>query len=177
MQHGVRNIFTGNVVKYKSESGRLTRLLNQLSIARVSVFVTGVVFIIILANQRMLPLMLVVFFIFLALFISLVSAFNRLTYRKKHASFLVEINESEICKLDNNLEGFETGKAYLESDHPFCADLDVFGPHSLYQLLDRTTTNPGSSRLAEPTLPNSTVRKLTPMCIKRLELPWIPNAV
>ena len=36
------------------------------------------------------------------------------------------------------------GKNYLSEEHPFAADLDIFGKNSLFQLIDRTATSRGT---------------------------------
>jgi len=78
----------------------------------------------------------------------LVKRYNRLAYLKQHAIFLKEINENEVLKLKNKLSSFPTGEEFTSRDHPFVSDLDVFGSHSLFQLLNRTTTGSGMELLA-----------------------------
>ncbi len=45
---------------------------------------------------------------------------------------LKEINEQEISRLDNKLSDLPSGKIHIKLDHPYVADLDVFGSHSLF---------------------------------------------
>ncbi len=59
------------------------------------------------------------------------------------------VNEDEGNRLSFIFNREDTGLHYLEKDHGFAGDLDIFGSHSLYRLLNRTQTAEGSARLAE----------------------------
>ena len=70
---------------------------------------------------------------------------------------LVFINEDEQARLDRRYLRPETGLAFAPADHAYAQDLDVFGKHSLFKLLNRTHTYDGTARLAQyllqPALP------------------------
>ena len=111
-------------------------------------FVGVAVLIIVLANERLLmALVLTVLFGGLGLG-WLIKRFNRIAYQQRHTTFLREINEQEVRRLENKLAHFPTGQRFIDHHHPYTADLDIFGPHSLFQLLNRTTTESGSQLLA-----------------------------
>ena len=59
-----------------------------------------------------------------------------------------ELAESELRALRYDLSGMADGAQFADPDHPYAADLDVFGPGSLYQFINRTVTAPGAERLA-----------------------------
>ncbi len=64
------------------------------------------------------------------------------------------INEFEMRREASNLEEFDTGQKFLDQNHPYTSDLDIFGQHSIFQLINRTTTESGrillSKWLSEP---------------------------
>ncbi|RYF74971.1 MAG: DNA mismatch repair protein MutS [Cytophagaceae bacterium] len=62
---------------------------------------------------------------------------------------LVDINTDEQQRLDRNFTRPETGVAFAPIDHAYAHDLDVFGKHSLFRLLNRTRTHDGAARLAQ----------------------------
>ncbi|MFC2128406.1 DNA mismatch repair protein MutS [Bacteroidota bacterium] len=64
-------------------------------------------------------------------------------------AFLKGINESEILREKCNLEEFDTGHKFINQNHPYTSDLDVFGQHSIFQLVNRTTTESGMILLSE----------------------------
>src|SRR5690606_7402029 len=134
------DIYHSNIEKYRATSDRLARDLNNLSLIRLVAFVFSVVIILVLANERMGNLIWIVFPMCVLGFGFLIKRYNKVAYQKRQAIFLKEINENEILKLENKLSDFPTGQAFINNDHPYVADLDIFGPHSLFQLINRTTT-------------------------------------
>ena len=74
---------------------------------------------------------------------------NKTAFLKKHTAFLKGINESEILREKCNLEEFDTGHKFINQNHPYTSDLDIFGQHSIFQLLNRTTTESGMILLSE----------------------------
>ena len=61
---------------------------------------------------------------------------------------LVTLNTDEQQRLDRHFTRPETGLAFAPADHAYAHDLDVFGKHSLFRLLNRTHTHDGAARLA-----------------------------
>lgn len=54
----------------------------------------------------------------------------------------------EIAALNNDFSQFQDGSDYTDYRHPYTTDLDIFGPDSLFQRLNRTVTQKGSERMA-----------------------------
>ncbi len=82
--------------------------------------------------------------------------FTRLIYadlknqaKIEHASKLININENELKCLAGNYYEFETGAEHIPKEHPYSNDLDIFGRASIFQYINRTTSEPGSQRLAD----------------------------
>jgi len=71
------------------------------------------------------------------------------TRYKHHLQYLLEINEKELSCIQGNFLSYPDGNEYLDKNHPYSGDLDIFGKASLFQYLNRTTSNPGSNRLAD----------------------------
>jgi hypothetical protein len=65
---------------------------------------------------------------------------------------LVKINETELDFLEKQLLPFDGGTRFLEPNHPYTYDLDIFGEHSLFQHLNRTQTVMGTRGLAQSLL-------------------------
>lgn len=70
------------------------------------------------------------------------------SYQREHHRLLAQINQHELDRLAGQLAAFDPGLRYLDTQHPYAADLDVFGSHSLFQLLNRATTRLGHDWLA-----------------------------
>ncbi|MFY0608081.1 MAG: hypothetical protein JXR10_15285 [Cyclobacteriaceae bacterium] len=61
---------------------------------------------------------------------------------------LTKINEEEIKKAALDLGSFEEGQEFIEPNHPYQIDLDIFGKHSLYQLVNRCELYGSKEQLA-----------------------------
>lgn len=81
-------------------------------------------------------------------FILLVKYHNRLFYKKDYLEKKAEINRQELAALDYDFSAFDDGSEFTDPAHLYTFDLDVFGPHSLFQYINRTCTEPGKRRLA-----------------------------
>ena len=54
----------------------------------------------------------------------------------------------ELAALNYNTSSFEDGAEFVAPAHLYSFDLDVFGPHSLFQYINRTCTQLGKNLLA-----------------------------
>jgi len=79
----------------------------------------------------------------------LVTTHARMHNRKQVLEQLVKINMEQEKAMDWDFALIDDGRDYADSTHLFSYDLDLFGPGSLFQYLNRTSTAPGRNRLAE----------------------------
>lgn len=61
---------------------------------------------------------------------------------------LLNINQKEFAYIQGDCSGFENGEEYIDSSHSYSYDLDLFGTHSLFQHINRTSTHIGKAKLA-----------------------------
>lgn len=61
---------------------------------------------------------------------------------------IVQLNQDEAKRLDFEFVREDSGSVFQDSRHFYSGDLDIFGKHSLFRLLNRTQTSEGSARLA-----------------------------
>lgn len=85
----------------------------------------------------------------LLLFLGLLFLHHNLKQRTRRLKLLLRVNEEELEFLKGDVQQFAAGSAYLDRDHPYSFDLDIFGPYSLFQHLNRTVTLKGSAALAK----------------------------
>ena len=57
--------------------------------------------------------------------------------------------QQEEAALGGDFSAFDDGERYVDPQHPFTYDLDIFGKESLYQRINRTVTTLGAGCLAE----------------------------
>lgn len=62
---------------------------------------------------------------------------------------LVKLNELELKALDHHYSEFNDGRRFVDPHHAYSYDLDLFGPASVYQYLNRCGTVIGEEQLAK----------------------------
>lgn len=91
---------------------------------------------------------LITCFILLFLFTRLVFADLKNRSSIKHYKYLVAINENELKALAHSYYHFPDGTEHIPKEHFYANDLDIFGHASLYQYINRTSSEMGSGTLA-----------------------------
>ena len=82
------------------------------------------------------------------LFFFLIKKNIQLEKIKKKTSILKKIVEDELLALNHQFSHFKNGTEFLNTDHFFSYDLDLFGEGSLFQFINRTSTISGQQKLA-----------------------------
>ena len=73
----------------------------------------------------------------------------RLKRKMIHLNKLIRINTRETEVLNGNYSTLDSGNEFVNEDHPYTHDLDIFGMGSLFQYINRTSTIFGKERLAD----------------------------
>ena len=142
-------IYRDNIKLYDAKLLKLSKLLNRISYLRLLIFVISSIILIYLFRFNLLIPILIVFPLSILCFGVAITYHHKTAFLKKHTAFLKGINESEILREKCNLEEFDTGHQFINQNHPYTSDLDIFGQHSIFQLLNRTTTESGMILLSE----------------------------
>jgi hypothetical protein len=87
--------------------------------------------------------------VLLIVFVRLIYADLNNQSKIDHTKILIQINEDELKCLAGNYYDFPNGSVHIEKEHPYANDLDIFGRASLFQYLNRTTSEAGSKQLSE----------------------------
>ena len=77
-----------------------------------------------------------------------------------HNERLAKINTQENGALAHDFQCFASGEEFLDLQHPFALDLDIFGSHSFFQYCNRTTSLIGRQKLADYLLEESTKEEI-----------------
>ena len=91
---------------------------------------------------------IIVSIVLLIVFITLLYADLKNKAAIAHTNNLININDDELKFLDGNYHDFPPGNQHIPADHLYANDLDIFGTASLFQYINRTTSEMGSSQLA-----------------------------
>lgn len=82
-------------------------------------------------------------------FYLLVLRHQKLRSLAQYYSTLRSLNKEEVKRIHLDLSDFENGSHYQDEEHPYQADLDIFGNASLYQLVNRCQIDGSKDMLAD----------------------------
>jgi hypothetical protein len=126
----------------------LKKGLNNISYLRLGMFLMEVLLVIIVISYgyhwlagvlAVLPLIG-----FLALLKRQVKVQNELNYTEK----LHFIFQNEVDLITTGRQKYEDGSNFADESHPYSSDLDIYGPSSLYAMINRSNTIEGMQLLA-----------------------------
>lgn len=132
---------------FEKLSEKHKRTLFVLSVARLFVFVAG-------AALTITGFSFSHLFALLSLagsaiiFIFLVKLYSDHSLQLDFFKNLVKINSDELIALSGDYSIFKDGSEWIDPEHDFSNDIDLFGKDSLFQYLDRTVTGSGRRILA-----------------------------
>ncbi|MFC2098151.1 hypothetical protein ACFLSP_00265 [Bacteroidota bacterium] len=147
MPEDARSIYQRKNEAYQLETDQIRKRTSLYSLLRLLLFVLAIFFIVIWIKSN-LVLAIISSLSSISLLLILVRHGSKLATRKHLLRELIRINTDEIAVLDWSYEGFQDGSEFQDHDHPNTSDLDIFGPNSLFQYLNRTSISKGGDRLA-----------------------------
>lgn len=140
------SFYTEKIETHQKELGRLNKNLLQSSLLRIVVFVLGCLgaYFVFGNIQELIGIIVLT----ILLFVLLITRHNKLKYKQDLIKELIRQNELEIEVLNRNFHHLPAGDEYINPNHEFSHDIDLFGRGSFYQYINRTATENGSNRLA-----------------------------
>jgi hypothetical protein len=140
--------YQDRVSQYRQKAERLQRKEDRLSMGRLVSFV--LIFVLFFALYSLsvtwavtASLACIITFGFL------IKQYAETEKQKEYYNHLVEINTLELKSLSGDISGFNDGHEYVDRDHPNSYDLDLFGHASVFQYVNRTSSQPGAQMLAQ----------------------------
>jgi len=125
----------------------MTRLERAIADARLAVFVLGVVLLLLALWAGRIAWFWSL--IPIALFVALVAVHDRVGRTTRRVARAVAYYENGLKRLDGDWAGSGvSGQAFLDPEHPYAADLDLFGTGSLFERLCTARTRSGEETLA-----------------------------
>ena len=130
----------------------IKKKLTGLSLLRLVVFIVWAISIYLFFKNSnvLIPIIIVG----LAVFVFLVSKHNSLKNTLKKKQTLHTINTLEISFLKGDYSNFYSGKEFINPEHEYSYDIDLFGEGSFYQYINRTALLSGKIKLAASILAN-----------------------
>jgi hypothetical protein len=150
----IEDFYSNTKAKYEKEAAVLKSKSVKLSIFRFLVFLTT--FFLIYVTFGDYPLVFIIAFLGILLFVFLVSKHVNLTQKRKIVDEKISLNKTEIRVLNRDFQHLETGDEFEDPAHSYSNDIDLFGKGSFFQYLNRTKTNDGKVALAKALTENKT---------------------
>ncbi len=134
--------------RFQAERKKLEAESNRIVAGRMVLVVLTVV-LVYLAIKLKSPLLLTGPIILLAGFLYLVKRGVIIRRKINSNQILIEINLDEIKALQGDFSAFNPGSHFIDYQHEYSFDLDIFGDHSIYRLVNRAATPLGMEKLAD----------------------------
>ncbi len=139
--------YKSRVEEFTRTSNLLKRKENQLSLARLVLFILSLILFYVLFSVSV-PVAVITLVIGLFSLGWLIKYQNGIIKKKEYYEHLCIINQLELKSLAGDYSSFPDGSEYLDKNHPYTYDLDIFGRASLFQFLNRTISKPAADMLA-----------------------------
>ncbi|PRY89903.1 MutS-related protein [Mongoliibacter ruber] len=95
------------------------------------------------------PVLFLILLLQLMLFVYLIVRFNHFKDAEIFLLELIKMDSERTLRAERKLHSFDPGNEFQSKSHPFAIDLDLFGEHSIFQLINHTCNNSGKKQLAE----------------------------
>lgn len=122
--------------------------LNNVSLSRLGLFIVEIILVALIINFGFNVVFGILTIIPLFLFILLVKRQTKFQQQLSYAEQLLWIYENEIQVIETRKSRYQDGAAMEDENHPYVSDLDIFGPGSLYAMVNRCTSREGMTLLA-----------------------------
>ncbi len=142
-----KDVYIETVKKLTDQLHQLNKKKASLAWLRLISFLTAVVLTWLLWPQGLL-VALATFIIMFAIFLFIVSIDLANKAAIDNTLLLLRINKEELSFLEHQFTHFQDGNNLKPELHPYANDLDIFGRASLFQYINRTTSQQGNRLLA-----------------------------
>jgi ABC-type multidrug transport system fused ATPase/permease subunit len=140
-------IYRQNIEIHETVIGKLKQSKRILAIARLAVVIAGIT--ICWFSWPVYTIFFIALVLFAALFIFLVFRDADKTAAINNRERLISINKHELDAMQQNLHAYDDGHIFGDPAHAYAADLDLFGPASLFQWLSRCHADQSKKLLAD----------------------------
>ena len=141
--------YQNKIAEQESAITVLKSQLNSVSLTRLGAFIAEILLVAIIISEGyhwMLGVLLIVPIVF---FLFLVKRQTQLQDELRYTEKLHFVFSNEERLIVNGKQDYNDGSAYASDSHPYSSDLDIYGPGSLYALVNRANTITGMDLLAK----------------------------
>lgn len=144
----MNDFYAKNIKNTTAVLASLEKQININSLLRLAVIIGGAVVLFQIFQTNNIWLLLGAVFIIILLFAFLIRRQSLLEKSKEQNLAFLGVNENEVSIAAGEPNRYDDGQHYDEGKHPYVSDLDIFGPKSIFNLVNRAATPDGIERLA-----------------------------
>lgn len=173
MESNLSDRYTSELLKAQEQIKKLKNKINSIVLARLLIFILTIVGCYFLSNHT--PLVILTAIVGSITFVFLVQVHANLSRKKQYFVNKEKLNQTELNVLEGNYSELPNGSEFLNPNHEFSYDIDLFGDRTFFQYFNRTSTDGGKVVLANLLQENSTENIITKQeAIKELapDLEW-----
>lgn len=144
----MKSTYLQRAAQFAEQAETLSKRYNQYSMVRLLLFVLfiGASIYLFSAFHSLVGTIFIIAFLFV--FYKFILWHQKIQQERKHQEQLAQVNEWEADSLDHNYQAYGDGGSFQDPLHPYAIDLDLFGPYSVFQYINRTGTALGRQQLA-----------------------------
>ena len=143
-----RGTFLAARAAAEAAANAAARRATRLSVVRLVSFFAGVALVVLVALELHVGVALLAAAAGIAAFNQLIGRQQAADRERDRQRRIAALNDGELASLDYDFAAFDGGGEYRDPGHPYTGDLDVFGEHSVFRLLNRTASLVGRTALA-----------------------------
>lgn len=146
-QDPLPSFFHRRLAALTATAANLRTRATRTAAARLLLFALIIILSIIIINLKT-PIALIIPLSLLTLFLALVKLAAQIDTKIRKTNTLIDINQEEINALNGKISQFYPGSEFVNPNHNYSFDLDLFGQNSIYQMTCRAETPQGQKNLA-----------------------------
>ncbi len=140
--------YSNKISEYNIQISEQNKKFNTIFYSRSFLFILTIVLALFFYKTNP-TISLAVIPITVIIFLYLLHLEIRLKRKTEFLKNLIFVNQIEIQLLNKNFQNINEGNEFIDKQHNFLSDLDIFGRRSIFQLLNRTATFTGRTKLAQ----------------------------
>jgi hypothetical protein len=147
-KENIINSYRSHITTEQAHLDALGKQLNQISLSRLGLFIAEMIFVACIIAWGFNWIYAVLMVATVAFFIVQIKKQGKVQGELDYAKKLLWVYQNEENIILNRNNGYDDGENYESELHPYASDLDVFGPLSLYDFINRCKTVKGMDLLA-----------------------------
>ena len=148
MQESIK-YYQSNITVAGNEIKQAERMINVYSFLRLGAIILGFLLIYQSFKFELIWVTELIFFGVVIFFGWLVSRQSRFEKKKLYYQNLRAVTDNEIESINFQKNIYSDGSEWQSDHHVYTSDLDIFGPASLFKLINRCSTLQGNAKLAD----------------------------